>query len=110
MPGGRNGSAIYNLYKLKYKKTRRLQALCETILRENARGLSPLNFNPTPVPVSGCSLTSVTQPLNLSSKPECRSENEVVTTIPNLVQAPKQNKNLIQVTTTISFTAFFESK
>ncbi|VDN23988.1 unnamed protein product [Gongylonema pulchrum] len=36
MPGGRNGSAIYNLYKLKYKKTRRLQALCESILRENA--------------------------------------------------------------------------
>lgn len=90
MPGGRNGSAIYNLYKLKYKKTRRLQALCESILRENgtrdtASPAAPHGTSsrrtPPGHPVSGCTspgsppsgtpapdIRSSTEPLNLSAK------------------------------------------
>uniref|UniRef100_A0A0R3RK74 Nuclear receptor domain-containing protein n=1 Tax=Elaeophora elaphi TaxID=1147741 RepID=A0A0R3RK74_9BILA len=89
MPGGRNGSAIYNLYKLKYKKTRRLQVLCESILRENApRCGTPLcatgttsratppeqratRRTPLQSPPLGTSTPDVnpgTEPLNLSAK------------------------------------------
>uniref|UniRef100_A0A915CLY2 Uncharacterized protein n=1 Tax=Ditylenchus dipsaci TaxID=166011 RepID=A0A915CLY2_9BILA len=31
MPGGRNGSAIYNLYKLKYRKSRRMNTVCRNL-------------------------------------------------------------------------------
>ncbi|MCP9263021.1 Hormone receptor 4 [Dirofilaria immitis] len=89
MPGGRNGSAIYNLYKLKYKKTRRLQALCESILRENAPRCGTLlsasgttskytpseerimEHIPQQSPLLGTSTfdeQSCTEPLNLSAK------------------------------------------
>ncbi|EFO25146.2 nuclear Hormone Receptor family member [Loa loa] len=98
MPGGRNGSAIYNLYKLKYKKTRRLQALCESILRENtprcgtplgasgtiSRGTPPeqrtMGRAPLRSPLSGTSAPDVppsTEPLNLSAKESAIRSEEI---------------------------------
>lgn len=105
MPGGRNGSAIYNLYKLKYKKTRRLQAICETILRESSSGSTPPPVSPrpgTPAP----EVRSSTEPLNLSAK-DIKQKNEVAscTTIRQLLPTrspvPMHNKNLIQVNDSI---------
>lgn len=98
MPGGRNGSAIYNLYKLKYKKTRRLQALCESILRENAphcgtplgtsgttsRGTPPeqrtMGHTPLQSPPLGTSASDIhpsTEPLNLSAKEGVTRNEEI---------------------------------
>ncbi|VDM98078.1 unnamed protein product [Thelazia callipaeda] len=102
MPGGRNGSAIYNLYKLKYKKTKRLQALCESILRENssrcgtpsnAYAGSPFRGMPTekkaitgrrsplspPLGTPAPELRSTVEPLNLSAKEDAiRSEETTI--------------------------------
>ncbi|VDP12740.1 unnamed protein product [Onchocerca flexuosa] len=101
MPGGRNGSAIYNLYKLKYKKTRRLQALCESILRENAPrcgtllGVSGATSRSTPPeqrrmgrtppqsPPLGASTPNVQpsiEPLNLSAKESVIKSEEITPT------------------------------
>uniref|UniRef100_A0A9J2Q046 Nuclear receptor domain-containing protein n=1 Tax=Ascaris lumbricoides TaxID=6252 RepID=A0A9J2Q046_ASCLU len=96
MPGGRNGSAIYNLYKLKYKKTRRLQALCETILRENATRRSPPSspLAATTAPV----LRNSIEPLNLSAKTETVIKSETNTQHIKQPAPPPHvhNKNLIQ--------------
>ncbi|VDN91119.1 unnamed protein product [Brugia pahangi] len=99
MPGGRNGSAIYNLYKLKYKKTRRLQALCESILRETAPrcgtplGASDNTSRGTPPERRTMERTSLqssllgtsimpdvhpnTEPLNLSAKESVTRSEEI---------------------------------
>ncbi|KHN74663.1 Nuclear hormone receptor family member nhr-91 [Toxocara canis] len=95
MPGGRNGSAIYNLYKLKYKKTRRLQALCESILRENTTRRTPPSSPPAATPAP--TLNQGTEPLNLSAKTEMIMKSEANTqfSIPP-TPPPHAHKNLIQ--------------
>ncbi|MFH4976861.1 hypothetical protein AB6A40_003570 [Gnathostoma spinigerum] len=94
MPGGRNGSAIYNLYKLKYKKTRRLQALCESILRENA--VKRTLPESTPTVTSTPSTKTTLEPLNLSPRRDAKLET--VSPIRNVFTSkpPVQTKNLIQ--------------
>lgn len=132
MPGGRNGSAIYNLYKLKYKKTRRLQALCESILRENTPccgtplGASGTNSRGTPpeqrimgrTPLQSPPLsTSVPEPLNLSAKEGVNRNEEIPPTSDcssriavqfafSRSPRPTHNKNLIQVTVEFLILAF----
>ncbi|VDK69071.1 unnamed protein product [Anisakis simplex] len=98
MPGGRNGSAIYNLYKLKYKKTRRLQALCETIFRENANRRSPPSSPPAGTPAPMITHHQGTEPLNLSAKTETIVKTEATTPLsaPPTHTPHVQNKNLIQ--------------
>lgn len=96
MPGGRNGSAIYNLYKLKYKKSQRIHALCETILKDNVLKQSPSSS--PPVTSSASSVQPSTEPLNLSIKMESAIKMETIAPIyTSMVQPPTQNKNLIQV-------------
>ncbi|VDN53626.1 unnamed protein product [Dracunculus medinensis] len=95
MPGGRNGSAIYNLYKLKYKKSQRIHALCETILKDNVLKQSPSSS--PPVTSSASSVQPSTEPLNLSIKMESAIKMETIAPIyTSMVQPPTQNKNLIQ--------------
>ncbi|KAL3990263.1 Zinc finger C4 type (two domains) family protein [Acanthocheilonema viteae] len=125
MPGGRNGSAIYNLYKLKYKKTRRLQALCESILRENAprcgtplgttsRGTPPEQrkmgrapLQSPPLSTSAPDVPPSTEPLNLSAKEGVHRSEEIAQTTGcssriavqfafSRSPLPTHNKNLIQ--------------
>ncbi|VDK72526.1 unnamed protein product [Litomosoides sigmodontis] len=124
MPGGRNGSAIYNLYKLKYKKTRRLQALCESILRENAslcgtplgasgtisretppeqRTMRRILLQSPPLNTSAPDVQPCIEPLNLSAK-ECANRSEEVPPTSGCSSRvtfsrsplPTHNKNLIQ--------------
>lgn len=125
MPGGRNGSAIYNLYKLKYKKTRRLQALCESILRENApfcgtplgasgtisRGTPPeqrtmrrILLQSPPLDTSAPDVQPNIEPLNLSAKERVNRSEEIPPTSGcssrvtfSRSPLPTHNKNLIQV-------------
>ncbi|CAG9534343.1 unnamed protein product [Cercopithifilaria johnstoni] len=119
MPGGRNGSAIYNLYKLKYKKTRRLQALCESILRESAprcgtplgasditsKGIHPeqRTMGSTPLNTSAPDVQPSSEPLNLSAKEGVNRSEEIPPTsgcssriVFSRSPLPTHNKNLIQ--------------
>uniref|UniRef100_A0A914VCG8 Nuclear receptor domain-containing protein n=1 Tax=Plectus sambesii TaxID=2011161 RepID=A0A914VCG8_9BILA len=103
MPGGRNGSAIYNLYKLKYKKTRRLQALCESILRGSLDPASVTGPRPTSAisSVGGYSGGhGLEQPLNLSkthkrSASDSLDDNDRPPKPPQPAR-PRSDKNLIQ--------------
>ncbi|KAK0403072.1 hypothetical protein QR680_016701 [Steinernema hermaphroditum] len=106
MPGGRNGSAIYNLYKLKYKKTRRLQSFCETLPRktsaDSSRAQHPtgssMEQQPTvsssPSPRNSSRHRRTPQPLNLSSK-SSRPSSPQQKSLRDLPPTPT-NKNLIQ--------------
>ncbi|TKR73046.1 hypothetical protein L596_020403 [Steinernema carpocapsae] len=108
MPGGRNGSNIYNLYKLKYKKQRRQQQFCESLVRKTPDNRTPQpqgsssSFDQPTVSSSQSPRNSsrhrcTPQPLNLSSKSSRPSspQQQPQKSLRDLPPTPT-NKNLIQ--------------
>ncbi|KAH7727870.1 nuclear Hormone Receptor family member [Aphelenchoides avenae] len=84
MPGGRNGSAIYNLYKLKYRKSRRNNT--------PSRKLSaPANPTGDPMPSHNWS------PESSDAKITCHAAQSMPCVAADVYrEAPPSNKNLIQ--------------